>query len=348
MLSIQSYVQSNTSSIMRNINREDSILIIGKGKDEKNLNDFIRPTGRNDMREIYGDCELTSAYEHAFAHGARNIFVMNCYKTTDFIESMSFASNYNFAYVVPIGIKLSDKFYSIDYQKEMYFAEYYLKEFSKHTNSTIIFTDEHARLYENIDHFMGEMHRKVLAFKDQSKYILEESGRNLAFCLNNINSVSYSNVILAAKLCSINIGEYPSNIDLDAIFDLDSEDIYSDEIIYFKNNYHTKISIENLKNFRVVNDANKLIVIDRVIKYIEKTIDTSFVVGKLYSQYVKMNLHDYLDMFFRKLIGFAIRNYQINEISFTASKNMTGYLTANIDIFPINSLEKVEAMMEVK
>lgn len=348
MLSIQSYVQSNASSLINDINKSDSILIIGKGKNERNLNDFVKPASISNMKEIYGECELTSAYEHAFIHGARNIFVMNCYKTTDFIESIPFISKYNFAYIIPIGIKLSDKFYSTQYQKEMYFAEYYVKEFSKYTNSTIIFTDEHAKLYENIDHFMADMHRKVFAFKEQSQYILDESGRNLAFCLNNIELADYSNIVLAAKLCSANIGDYPSNINMNAVFDLDNGDIYSDEIIYFKNNYHEKISIENLKNFRTANDANKIITIDKVIKYIERTIDTSFVIGKLYNQYVEMNLHDYLDMFFRKLIGHAIRNYQIKKIFFTANKNMTGYLTANIDIFPINSLEKIEAMMEVK
>lgn len=347
MISIQSYNKTN-NTMMSEINRDNSILIIGKGSNEIKLNEIYKPKNSIEVESIYGESELTNAYQDAIRNGAENIFVMNCFKTTDFIDSIEYVRYYNFAFIVPVGIKLSDTFYNGEYNRDIYFAEHYLNEFSKFTNTLLIFTDEHASLYENIDHYLLDMKNKLSSFKDTCNYLLSNHGRNIAFCLNNLENKNYSNVILAAKLSSTNIGSYPDNISTKAIFDIDNQDIYEHEIIYFKNNVHVNTSIENLKNLRTNFDANKLISIDRVIKHIERTIDMSFVVGKLYNQYIKMMLHDYLDSFLRKLVGSAINNYRINDIQFVRSQNMTGYVTVNIDIYPINSLEEINVLLEAK
>lgn len=348
MITMKSYSQASNPSIMKDINSEDSILIIGSGETERYLKEFIKPSSLYDMKSKFGTSSLTSAYEAAVSAGASNVYVMNCHKTTDYIDVVPFISQYNFAFVTPVGVSLSDKFYSKEYNKEFYFAEYYLNEFSRYTNSLLIFTDEHASLYEDIDHYLNDMHTKVYEFKEQSNYILQNSGRNLAFCLNNIQHNIFGNVILAARLSVVDIGHYPANIQREAVFDLNKSDIYINEIIYFKNNYHVGTSIENLKNFRTIDDANKIIPIDRVIKYIERNLDASFVIGKLYNQFIKMNLHDYIDMFFRGLLNSVIRNYQINNIDFIANEDMTGYIVTDIDIYPINSLEKINALLEVR
>lgn len=348
MISIQSYSQGNKNSLMAEIGQDDSILIIGGGSNESKLNEIFKPSSIWDMENLYGDSELTIAYIEAKRNGARNVFVMNCLKTTDFIDSIQYVRHYNFSYIVPIGIKLSDKFYSSEHDKEVYFAEHYLNEFSKFTNSLIIFTDEHASLYENINSYLYDMRVKVENFRESVHYLLTNYGRNIAFCLNNLQYKDYSNVILAAVLSRTQPGSYPEMIKDKAIFDLDSEDIFTPEIIYFKNNLHTNTSIENLKNFRTIFDANKLIPIDRVIKHIERTLDTSFVLGKLYNQYVEMILHDYLDSFFRSLLETTIRNYCIKNIQFIRAESMSGYITVDIDIHPINSLEQINTLLEVK
>ena len=69
-----------------------------------------------------------------------------------------------------------------------YVLPYYLKELSNYTSSLIIFTDEYAGLYENIDHYLNDTHVKIDDFKEQCHYILTNYGRNIAFCLNNLNS----------------------------------------------------------------------------------------------------------------------------------------------------------------
>lgn len=349
MLSMQSFVKSKTSSIMSYINQVDSMLILGKANNEYKLNEFVYPESYSEMCKMFGDdSELTVAYRDAINNGAKTVFVMNCYKTSDYIESISYVSQYNFAYVVPVGIHASDKFYLSETNSEMYFAEYYLGEFRKHTNSMLIFTEKHASLYENIDNYLTDMQVKISVFKDKAKYMLDLNGRNLAFCLNCLKESNYANVVLAASLCKTNTGEYPNPINYKSTYDFNSNDFYVEDIIYFKNNIHINTSIENLKNFRTQQDAIKLISIDRVIKYMERTLDTSFVIGKLYSQYVQMTLYDYLDEYFRKLMNQCIKNYAIKKINFVRGENLTGHILIDIDIYPINSLEQVSVFLEVK
>ena len=349
MITIKAYNQaSNSSHLTKSINTDNSILIIGKGSTDYGLNDIVKPSGSWEMNNLFGDSDLTNAYADAIRSGASNVFVMNCYKTTDFVNAIDLIKNYNFAYITPVGINLSDTFYSSVDKKQMYYGEYYLKELSNYISSLIIFTDEHASLYENIDHFLNDMHSKVENFKEQSLYILKNYGRNMAFCLNNIKNKSYANVVLASKMSQAIVGNHPEEVSYEAIFNIDEEDINIDEIAYFKNNMHVGTTVENLKNFRTNLDANKIIPIDAVIKHIERTLDTSFVLGKLYSQHVKMTLYDYIDLFFRKLIGISIENFAINEITFVPTDKFAGYMTVNIDIYPLNSIEKISTILEVR
>lgn len=348
MITVQSYSQNNKNTFMTDIGKDNSILIIGRGSNEVRLNEIYKPSNIWDMENVYGYSELTSSYTDAIRNGAENVFVMNCFKTTDFIDSIEYVRHYNFSYIVPIGIKLSDKFYSPEYGREVYFAEHYLNEFSSFTNTLIIFTDEHAELYDNIDNYLYDMKSKVDNFKETAYYLISNYGRNFAFCLNNLQYKDYANVILATALSKSKPGTYPDTIKETAIYDFDSQDIYEHEIIYFRNNIHTDTSIENLKNFRTIFDANKLIPIDRVIKHIERTLDTSFVLGKLYNQYTKMIIHDYTDAFFRRLLGTVIENYCIKDIQFVKAESMVGYITVDIDIHPINSLEVIDVLLEVK
>lgn len=349
MISIQPYNNSNLTVKLKNILSMDSMIIIGRGNNEYNLNKVIKPKSNLHMTELYGKCELTNAYETAYILGARNIYVMNAYKTTDFIDCIKIIKQLNFSYIVPIGIKISDSFYSSEYKKNIYFAEYYLNEIKFNSNSTIIFTDSHAELYENISDFVNDMHKKVMNFKLQSQYILDINGNNLLFCTNNIASTTYSNIVLAASLVTTIPGNYPKKIMNKAIFDVDSNDIGQKEIIYFKSNYLTNTSIENLNNFRTLYDANKIVPINMVIKNIERTLDFSFVVGQFYNELIKVHITDYLNNVMKKMIKTNIRNFIIRNIEFIPNhQTKTGYILVQIDIYPKNSIDKVITMLEVK
>ena len=347
MIEVSTYRSNNSSTVVRDINKDDSMLILGKGSKESKLGDIYKPTSINDAKSIYGDSELVDSYELAVNCGAKNIYLMNCYEFTDFITAVNYICHYNFAFIVPIGIKLSEKFYLESEDREVYFAEYYLGVSNGHSNSVIVMTDEHSDLYENIDSFLSDMHLKVKLFKSSTDYIISTQGRGLAFVLNMIKNVDYSSIYLAASLCKSKIAQHPSNNkNFSSDIYMDSEDVYSDEIIYFKDNFISGLSIENLKNFRIEKDANKIIAIDRVIKYIERHMDTSFVLGKSYDQYVKLMLHDYVDAFLRRQVGEIINNYKISNIDFYIAGEKSLNVVIEFNITPINSLESIDMRME--
>ena len=347
MIKIKTY--SKTTNSLSNINLTDSILIIGRGGNERKLNEIYKPKGTADMFNIFGECDLYYSYVDAVNLGASNIFIINAYKTTDFIDCVKNIKFYNFSYIVPIGINISDKFYSNEYNKEMYYAEYYISEFSENTNSQIIFTDEHAEFYENITHFMDDMNNKIFKFKESTSYLMELFGSNLLFSLNSLVSIKYSNVALASILSNTIPGNYPNEINAKSVFDLNYNDILENEIIYFKNNYIVNTSIENLNNFRTTYDANKLVVINSVIKYIEKTIDLSNIIGKYYNEYLKIYISDNLNKTLKKMINVNIKDYSIDNITFIKNKSkMTGYFLIDMSIYPINSLENLSITLEVR
>lgn len=347
MINIKTY--TNTTNSLSDVNSINSILIIGRGRNERKLNEIYKPKSITDMFNIFGECDLYYSYVDAVNLGASNIFVTNAYKTTDFIDCIKNIKFYNFSYIVPIGINISDKFYSSEYGKEMYYAEYYLSEFSENTNSQIIFTDEHAEFYENITDFIDEMNNKIFKFKEKTNYLMQLFGNNLLFSLNSLISIRYSNVALASILSNTIPGNYPSEINAKSVFDLDYNDISENEIIYFKNNYIIDTSIENLNNFRTIYDANKLAVVSSVIKYIERTIDLSNVIGKYYNEYLKIYISDNLNKTLKKMINVNIKDYSIDNITFIKNKTkMTGYFLIDMSIYPINSLENLLITLEVR
>lgn len=346
MITINTYSQKNGSEFLDSIWKENSLLIIGSGENGYLLNEIYKPKNESDVYKCYGDSDLSFAYSDAVKYGATNIFVMNCHKTTDFVKGIIHSCNYNFSYISIVGIKLSDTFYSEAYDKIMHYAELCLREGIK-TNSVFVFTDEHASLYENIDAFIDDMTNKTVRFKSVNSGILEYRGTNIIFCANSLEDSKYANVVTASRIVSSNVSEYPEPISDVSVFDFDFDDFLIQEICYFKNNILTGTSIENLYNFKKESDAAKVVVIDRVIKYIEKKIDLSDIMGKLYSKYLEMTLYDKVDDFLRKLLNEIILDYSIEEIRFIPDENMTGRLEVIIVITPYNSLEEVSLLLEV-
>lgn len=347
MITIKTYQKS--SKQYKDIYSINSILIIGPAATENKLNEIYKPYNTKNMTDIYGDSKLTYAYYDAVNSGATNVFVLNVFKTTDYIDCIDLIKHYDFSYIVPINLNLSDKFYSERYSKDMYYAEYYLKEFSDNVNSQIIFTDSYAEYYENISAYLEDMHLKVNKFKEDCYYLLTNYGKNLLFCLNNLVTSNNANVVLASALAETIPGNYPDAINLKAIFDLNSNDIYLNEIIYFKNNDLINTSIENLKNFEINSNPNKLVTINAVIRYIEKSIDLNNIIGKYYNEYLKIYVLDSLNTMFRKMININIRDFKITNIQFVKNtKTRTGYFLVDITIYFLNLLEDISLQLEVK
>lgn len=346
MIDVKLYKNNSSYKDSNNIYSIKSILIIGKGKYSGKSGEIYKPKSYEEAYNLYGESDLLDAYNAATMYGCiDNTFFLNAYKTTDFIECVNILKHYSFMYIVPISINIDTKLYISKYEKEMYLIEYYLLEI---TESRIICTDRKAELYEDIDDYINDMSNKVITFKEQCQFALTGNGSNLYFICNNLKNIKYSNIILSFMLSKSVPGVYPSEISEEVVFDIDNDDITVPEIIFFKSNHLIGTTVENLNNFRTIFDQNKIITIYTVIKYIERTVDLSFVNGKFYNKIIQLQLLNALEEYLDKMRGVNIHNYKVISIDFIGNKDTRcGYFLINLDLYIINSLEKISASLEV-
>lgn len=343
MINIKHY---DRKILLKNVDRSKSIVILAEGLTDYKLGEIELHTSLKNVKSLYGESEITEAFATAKDIGVDDIFLVNCKTTTDYIECIDSLRHYDFAFIVPIGIKFSDSFYNPKTKKQMSYGELYLEATNGATNSLIIMTDNHASLYEDIDQFLNDMKNKINKFKTSS-YKSLRFGNNLSMVGNNLVDSRYANLILASVLSITPIGEYPTYDFGQSIFDLDDAEINNIEMIYFRNNHLRPTTVENLKNFRIEYDAAKLIEIDRVIKFINRELDFSSFTGKFFTDYTKLNIYKRLSKFLQDNVGKTIRGYKINSIDFISEVKGSGVLHNNFDIIPKNSIESFNIIMEV-
>ena len=132
----------------------------------------------------------------------------------------------------------------------------------------------------------------------------------------------------------------------DPIFDIDDTDIWIPEFAYFKKNSNCSTSIENLNNFRTVIDADKIVTIDVLIKYIERQLDFSYFTGKFFTEYIRLEIYKLLSQFFINNSDKFI-SYKIKSVDFVPDQLGSGSIVNNFSIHPINSVEEFDIMVEV-
>ena len=69
--------------------KNNSTVIIGCGKTNKYYCDIVRPESKNEMRNVFGDCDLTDAYDMMIDMGVSDLFVINIEKVHDCISAFS-------------------------------------------------------------------------------------------------------------------------------------------------------------------------------------------------------------------------------------------------------------------
>jgi len=190
------------------------------------------------------------------------------------------------------------------------------------------------------------MFDKIQSFHNSSFEVVNY-GNNLCFVSNNLKNYEMSNLLLTASLNITDFKSYPTYDFGDTVFDIDSNDVCGKELIYFKSNILTTTSVENLQNFNQFIDSSKMILIDRVIKYIKRELDYSSFYGTNFNDYVKMKMQQYLSQFLQSLVGSIITGYKINSIQLIKKTNFTGAITVDFSVTPVNSLEEFRIITEV-
>lgn len=345
----------NHSSLLNISNDKSNIIILGKAETTRKNCEILKLRTVDDAKRIYGNSDLTDAFELAYNLNTENIYTVNCYNLTDYLTIVDKLVHYNFTYIVPINLFLSDMFYDPIKKENRYFANFFIELLNDADSlSTVIFTERQAELFEDIDHFVFSMKAVLNEYKHNTNTnlitptILSDYGNDLVFVLNNLQGIEHSNVALASMLANRYPSEYPKEVSLTPVFDISKRDIGDFEMAYFKTNYITKnTSIDNLLNLRSEADIYKNVVIDDVIKATIKALDFNSFKGKLYNLYTKIQLENKVKTTMDELKGKLFKDYRVIDIGFTNTTVTSGYVYVELSITPYGSFETINIVMGV-
>ena len=301
------------------IDKHKSILLVGIGKTNKYFMEIVQPESIDEAEKYFGDSNLTQSYKIMLDVGAeaQNIYIVNIENIRDYLELSQHIYTYDFSYIVPLDIYISEYFYDPTQNgRRTYYLQYLLqhvcKEYQNH--SIIIATDAHASLYEDIDAFLEDMQDKNASFK--SNKMTNEYFERILFTMNNIKDIEFANAVLAAAITTSDVNEYPSipdALNLRAIFDIDVTD-HIDDLIFFKSHIDNSITIENLLSLYRDTNPIKIFFIYRILLYIAKELDFTKFIGSKYFPYKVQQIQQIVENYLSSIIGYIITDYRINQV----------------------------------
>lgn len=318
---------------------DKNILLIGDGGTNKCLNQITYFDNYLHASNNFNDSKVLRSYKILYDLGISNLYILNIRDVNSYISSIDLLKQLDFNYIVPVDAMISDKYFDTVTNSYLYLVNYVTEKMYGFNESIVIGTDKNASLYEDIDNFIEDMAAIELSVKNSIG--IKEHGENLLFVANNLVNYELANVVLAASLALTEIDTYPIMTSIgDAIFDIDSTDIGNNSMIYFRGHDDRVTTIENLLNMRVKVSPEKIVTINRILKYIKRDMDFSEYSGKLYSDYQKLQVKKKLTKYLDKYNGYVITSYVINSVEFYLTDINTGTIVNNFDIVPISSFEK--------
>lgn len=349
--------ENNYSTVDKFDNTKNNILLLGKADTYEERCNVINPRGAYNAAMLYGpNSELYKAYNQCLSITKEyNIFTVNCRTYSDYLDIIDSTLHYNFAYVVPMGLKLEDTFFNNQSNKYEYYIDYFMyliEEYQCYT--TIIMTSNHAKDYEDVDSFL-DYNDKILkdyythTARDNDNYSLySKNGSDIIFVINNLEDVQYANSILAAQLSLEDYTSYPQEVGFKTYYDIYYSDIKNISCAYHKFNYLTnKSSIDNLINMRLYEDVYKNALIDTMIKSVFRILDFDKYKGRLYNAYIKLQIQNTAKTVLESLKGRYFKNYEIKNIGFVKTADTAGYIYIELLIMPYGFMEYIDVVMEV-
>lgn len=335
---------------LKDINKQNNILLIGIGETNKYLMDIVKPETTKEAKDTFGVCDLTDAYELLIKMGATDVFIMNIEKKHDYLNIAIFLQQYDFAYIVPVDVYLSDMFYDpMKNGKKTYYLQYMLEQFYEHNESVIIATDKHASLYQTIDDFLDSMENINRSFK--SAKIMNCKYENIIFVANNLMQTNNGNAYLAAMIEATGIDAYPVYANVataTVVFDIDRTDVTT-EMAYFKKHRDNSITIENLLNLDIDTSPIKIVFIFRILKYIFRDMNFSDFLGEFYTEYQRKQIERRAKAYMSSYMGYILIAYEINEIYAIESTLHPGAVDVYLKytVQPINCTETYEVVKKI-
>ena len=336
---------SKQKSAFNTVQSHNSLLIVGKGDTEFENKKIVYPKTLLEVEEMFGiDSQLTLAYKEAKLVGADEVYLCNCYKFTDYIDILDLIAQNDFACVAPL-FDFSLTFINPLDNKETYLSELYSNNL-KESYTNLFFTDSHASLYEDVDHFLREMRNKNYKFKDATLDRLE-SGENMCFVLNNLKDYKYGNVVLASIISKSNLRYYPQQDLGEVVFDINKNDVFDHEMIYFAYDYLAKTTIENMQNYHSEPAPEKMLLISIIKNRINIALNYDDFSGKLINAHTKIELENYTNETLQKFIGTLIEAFNLIAIKYERAGAGEININIYISIKPYNSIELINMKVEV-
>ena len=205
------------------------------------------------------------------------------------------------------------------------------------TVTTMVLTGPHAKDYENLDAFLGSEAERL----NNVEYRFDNLRKNgMIYVANILANYTYANVILATMLANTDYGEYPSSSILESpVFDIDYSDV-SNRMVYFKSNYLTGTTVENLVNFDK-NYITRLVPVYKIIKYFYfHRADLDKFIGLAYTEYRKLKIQEELFKFLDSLVGWIIYKYELISITVVSNEYGSVDILLKYNIWPKFTTEK--------
>lgn len=345
---------SSITAEVSSLNGSKKLLIAGPSLSSFKAREIVMPADKDEAFNLFGQSPLYEAYELLKDLGISNIYLSNCYNRSDYLRLMDKIIHYDFDYFIPINLYFRDTFYNPTIDEEQYYSEYFLEQFAQvNSLTTVLMTEKHASLYEDFDHYAIEMANVELTFLDKFNYdksnLLEDHGNNLNFVYNNLQDIPYANVVLGGLYANRDYAKYLSSIkNVTAIYDLDYNDMQGLRAMYFKNNFYTAdVTLENPLNFKKTLDIYANALIDDVIKKAIKSIDLEKFKGRLYNQYVAVQVESEATKALNSLKTKLFKEYTINRVGFKKTDPTSGYIILDYSFVPYGTLESINVIMGV-
>lgn len=326
------------------VNKHNNVLIIGKAATTYSEKEIGYWKDYDEVLELFGESSLSEAFRMAQSRGVTDIFLMNVQRKNDYLDIIDPLKQNDFAYIVFTDLLISD-FYrdSIDIETEHNYFAYIMGSLGPDHKSTIIATDKHSSLFENVDDFIDYMNEV------SQKFINCCSGQankeNMLIVANNLSGSQYANINLVSAICTTPVSEYPSADFGQAIFNIDSYD-NPGCWAYFKSHDVRVTTVENLQNCKD-SGMEKVFTVSRTKKYVDRHLDFSDFSGKLYNSYIKLRIQERLKKYMDALMGEVIKDYEIQNIAVYKDTPGTVRLVCYVTIVPYNCIEAIHLEKEV-
>lgn len=319
---------------------ENTVLLIGLGTNKYKLDEIIKVESKQQIEEKYGvDSCFFKAYSVTtdFNKNNHEVYILNIDSWEHIKKHKEILEELNFEYIVPLDLYIDDNYYDRYYQKYLTYSQLILLTIHR-TISTIIMTGSYAQEYETLDDFLEKETDRIDKVRFRFENLRKEG---LIYVANIISGNRYANMILALILCNTDYGNYPKMEEKTRlIFEIDYSDMENNNIVYFKNNYLTGITIENLLNFSG-NKTTRLVPVHKIIKYFyfHKANFDQFI-GQSYTEYRKLKIREELMKFLDSLVGWIIYKYKITSMNVTSSEYGSVDIQITYDIWPKFTTEK--------